>query len=270
MRPPKKKALEHLHKSLDRARGLKHLRHGNSKFELWHHDTEVVLSNVFGDDSRQNDEFDQVLFFPVIWESRTPESDFQLAYEHGLDVAEKLLLSLIHQIEQFWPEDAMPTIPQNNIYISNPNTNRVFIVHGRDEGIKDSTARFLTDLQLDAVVLQEMPNQGRTIIEKFEDYSDVGFAVVLFTPDDVGGLAGDQRHVKPRTRQNVIFELGFFLGRLGRNRVAVLVKNGVEIPSDYSGVLFIPLDDRGAWKMQLMGELKSAGFPVDANLAFNS
>ena len=107
------------------------------------------------------------------------------------------------------------------------------------------------------MILHEQSNQGRTIIEKFERHADVGFAVVLLTPDDVGGLQTDTGALEPRARQNVIFELGYFLGRLGRGGVCAITKGGVEIPSDYSGVLYIPLDDGGEWMAALTRELGS-------------
>ncbi len=145
---------------------------------------------------------------------------------------------------------------------------RLFLVHGHDELVLQETARFLEKLEQEVIILREQPNRGRTIIEKFEDYADVGFAVVLLTPDDRGGpmKAGydDQR---PRARQNVMFELGYFIGRLGRNRVCALYRPGVEIPSDYSGVLYQELDEKGAWRLELARELKAAGLPVDMNKA---
>jgi predicted nucleotide-binding protein len=145
---------------------------------------------------------------------------------------------------------------------------RIFLFHGRDERYLHEVARFLEKLGQDVLVLREQPNGGRTIIEKFEDYADVGFAVVLLTPDDRGGLAdAATSELRPRARQNVIFELGYFIGRLSRARVCALYGAGVEIPSDYSGVLFVPLDDGGTWRMQLAKELKAAGFEVDVNLA---
>jgi predicted nucleotide-binding protein len=123
-------------------------------------------------------------------------------------------------------------------------------------------------LELKPVVLHEQPNEGRTIIEKFEDYTDVRFAVVLLTPDDVGGLQDNAGDTKPRARQNVIFEFGYFIGKLGRERVCALVKGNVEKPSDYDGVLYIQLDDSEGWKMRLVRELKSAGYNIDANRVF--
>lgn len=143
--------------------------------------------------------------------------------------------------------------------------NKVFVIHGRDEGTKSTVARFLEKLGLEAIVLHEQANAGRTVIEKFEDFARVGFAVVLLTPDDRGGLQNDGADFKPRARQNVIFELGYFIGKLGRKRVCALVKEGVEWPSDYNGVLYVSLDNLGAWRMELLRELKEAGYRVDAN-----
>jgi len=148
-------------------------------------------------------------------------------------------------------------------------SNKIFLVHGQNEGIKEATARFLEKLGLNPIILHEQPNKGRTVIEKFTDYSDVGFAVVLLTADDIGGLANIEKEedLLPRARQNVILELGYFLGKIGRQRVCALYQEGVEIPSDYSGVLFIKLDDGGAWRMQLAKEIEAAGIDVDMNKA---
>ncbi len=115
--------------------------------------------------------------------------------------------------------------------------------------------------------MHEQPNTGKTIIEKFEHYSNVSFAIVLLTPDDIGAAKDDQSNKKQRARQNVILELGYFLGKLGRDRVCALYKSDVEIPSDYKGVLFIPMDDKGAWKMLLAKEIKQAKIDVDLNKA---
>lgn len=145
---------------------------------------------------------------------------------------------------------------------------RIFLVHGHDEAILHETARFLEKLDQEVIILREQPNKGRTIIEKFEDYADVGFAVVLLTADDRGGASElPIEEQKSRARQNVIFELGYFIGRLGRNRVCALYASGVEVPSDYSGVLYIQLDEQGGWRLSLAKEMKAAGLPVDMNLA---
>lgn len=146
-------------------------------------------------------------------------------------------------------------------------SNKVFIVHGHDEAARETTARFVERLGLVAVILREQPNKGRTIIEKFEDYADVSFAIILLTPDDIGASSGNPKNLLPRARQNVIFEMGYFIGALGRERVAALYKKDVEIPSDYQGVLFIQFDESGAWKLKLAKELKTAGMEIDLNKA---
>lgn len=149
-----------------------------------------------------------------------------------------------------------------------PVSNRVFIVHGHQESFRETTARFIEKLGLTPIILHEQPNKGRTIVEKFTDYSDVGFAVVLMTADDKGGLISESHDQhRPRARQNVVLELGFFLGKIGRGRVCALYQDGVEIPSDYNGVLFVKLDNGGAWKFQLAKEIKAAGIDVDLNKA---
>lgn len=144
-------------------------------------------------------------------------------------------------------------------------TRRVFVVHGHDDGTKETVARYLTKLDLEPVILHEQPNQGRTVIEKFEAHTDVDFAVVLFTPDDVGYPAARPDDARPRARQNVVLELGFFMAALGRQRVCVLYRGDVDIPSDYGGVLYLPLDNAGAWKFLLAREMKDVGIDINLN-----
>lgn len=144
---------------------------------------------------------------------------------------------------------------------------RVFVVHGHDDAAKEMVARFLQQLGFEPIILHEQPNEGRAVIEKFEVYAEVDFAVVILTPDDVGHPADKKSDVQPRARQNVIFELGFFIARLGRSRVCALCKSDVEIPSDYHGVLYVNLDQGQGWKMILAREMKRAGLDVDLNRA---
>lgn len=141
---------------------------------------------------------------------------------------------------------------------------KVFIVHGRDDHAKVEAARFIERLGLKAIILHEMPSGGKTIIEKIEDYSNVGFAVVLYTPCDVGGLKDDKIQ-RPRPRQNVVFEHGYLIAKLGRNNVCALVKGDVEKPNDISGVVYVEMDNKGAWHIDLAKELKAAGYAIDMN-----
>ena len=145
-------------------------------------------------------------------------------------------------------------------------SNRVFIVHGHDALAKTEVARTIEKLGLGAIVLHEQANEGKTIIEKFErDASQVSFAIIIFSPDDTGFPNNKPDEAKPRARQNVILELGYFSGILGRENVVVLHKGDVEIPSDYLGVVYIPMDSHGSWKYGLGKELNSAGFEIDLN-----
>ena len=141
---------------------------------------------------------------------------------------------------------------------------KVFVVHGHDDQAKEGMARFLEKIGFEAIILHEQASGNRTVIEKIEAHSDVGFAVVLLTPDDIGGAANAESR-QHRARQNVILELGYFVGRLGRSRVAVFRKGEVEVPSDFGGVVYVDLDGDGAWKQRLGNELKEAGFRIDWN-----
>lgn len=142
----------------------------------------------------------------------------------------------------------------------------VFIVHGHDDATKEKVARFLERLDLEAIILHEQVNKGMTIIEKFEEHSKrAGFAVVLFTPDDVAYPLGEEEKKQPRARQNVVLEMGYFIGLLGRNNVSVLYKGEVELPSDILGVVYTRIDSSDSWKLYLAKELKTAGYSVDLN-----
>ena len=144
-----------------------------------------------------------------------------------------------------------------------PMSNKIFIVHGHDNGARESVARFLERIGFEAIILHEQANQGRTVIEKVEAHGDVDFAVVLLTPDDEGRVKGGD--LEPRARQNVLLELGYFIGRLGRSKVCALRRGKLDIPSDFAGVVWEQMDDAGGWKQALGRELQAAGHAVDWN-----
>ena len=267
-RPPKSKAIERLQKVLDVIPKLKQMERNSPEFKKWQRNTKVAITKTFGNDSQHTTDFDDISFHPGVYSFYNPGPAFQRAYMDGLESAESVLKSMIEEINDYWEdEDKTPTSSEirNNAQIT---TNEIFIVHGRDEGAKNMVARFLERLALQPVILAENPAKGRTIIEKFEHHAQVGYAIVLLTPDDTGSLQGDENDLKPRARQNVIFELGFFIGHLGRKHVCALTKGDVEIPSDYAGIEYIPFNDTDDWKLKLIGELKSGGFDIDANRAF--
>lgn len=143
----------------------------------------------------------------------------------------------------------------------------VFIVHGHDELAKTEAARFIEKLGFSAIILHEQASSGKTIIEKIEAHTNVGFAIVLYTPCDIGGLAGEKAP-KSRARQNVVFEHGYLISKLGRKNVCALVKGDIEIPNDVSGLVYVPLDSHGAWHLSVAKEIRNAGYSVDMNKIF--
>ena len=150
-----------------------------------------------------------------------------------------------------------------------PNSPNIFIVYGKDEGMQQSVARVIEILGLKPIILPEQPNKGNTIIEKFQACAkNVSYAIVLLSPDDFAYPEGEMENVKARARQNVILELGYFVGKLGRPRVFTLYKENkdFEMPSDLHGVVYIKYDDaNGHWRFALVKELNACGYKVDAN-----
>ena len=198
--------------------------------------------------------------------NRYSPSEIQESYREGIQEAVINLESLRDLLGERAGEHAEtgPVLEAAEVSLIG---NRVFIVHGHDEAAKESVARFVSRLGLDPIILHEQPNAGRTIIEKLERHLDVEFAVVLLTPDDIGTVATAPDETRPRARQNVVLELGLFLGALGRSRVCALHKGNVELPTDYDGVIFVPMDDAGGWRLLLAREIKQSGMRVDLNQA---
>lgn len=142
---------------------------------------------------------------------------------------------------------------------------KVFVVHGRDNEAKQEVSRFIESLGLDAIILHEQASSGMTIIEKIEHYSsEADFAVVLYTACDHGRGVHESK-IKPRNRarQNVVFEHGYLMAKIGRKHVCALVKGDIETPNDISGVVYVPLDESGGWKMEISKELKACGYALN-------
>jgi predicted nucleotide-binding protein len=148
--------------------------------------------------------------------------------------------------------------------------NSIFIVHGHDHATRDSVALYIRQIGLKPIILADAPSGGKTLIEKLEEYQNVNYAIVLLTPDDTGSSKDKMGQIKKpidlktRARQNVIFELGLFIGWLGRDRVCPIVKSVEELPSDYLGIVYVPYDKEGAWKLNLIRELRKTGFTIDS------
>jgi len=257
-------------KKLQRQRqALSDLKGTNTKdpgFTKWKRDTELAITVVFGKETRHLHDFASLRWWPGSYSMHDPEPAFREAFLNGRKTADALLESMIDEIAEYWTETQPSDSGGNDQPLLTKATREVFLVHGHNREYPETVARFLEKLKLKPIILHEQPNKGRTIIEKFVDYSDVSFAVILLTGDDRGGLLDapvEEQHL--RARQNVILELGFFLGRLGRGRVCTLYAEGVEIPSDYDGIVFVPLDRSGAWRLALAREIKEAQIPIDMN-----
>jgi predicted nucleotide-binding protein len=231
--------------------------------QAWSNLTLNILTHGFGQDSNNIKQFQHAQW---AGQHRINMSDGEIQnnYNQRIEALEAMLRGTLAELELIRVESPIEMNGPNQDQNSAADLRRVFVVHGHDAAVTGSVARFLERLDLQPIILHEQPNQGRTVIEKFEAHSDVGFAVVLLTPDDRGAVSSSDQLV-PRARQNVILELGYFIGKLGRARVCALYVEGVEIPSDIHGVLYVPYDDGQGWRLQLASEIRSAGIPVDLN-----
>lgn len=181
---------------------------------------------------------------------------------HSLALLREAVRTLEEDIGELGPELEPASVTSS--FLHKEFSRRVFVVHGHDHEPKEAVARFLESLGFEAVILHEQANQGRTVIEKVEAHSDVDFAVVLLTADDVGRANSDSE-VAARPRQNVLLELGYFIGRLGRENVCALKRGQLELPSDFAGVVWEEFDTAGGWRTVLGRELQAAGHQIDWN-----
>ena len=147
---------------------------------------------------------------------------------------------------------------------SSTDKTKVFIVHGHDAEAKLEVARFIEKIGLEPIILHEQASNSQTIIEKIESYSNVGFGIVIYTPCDVGAKKSESSNLKNRARQNVVFEHGFLIGKLGRSNVCSLVKGEVEVPNDISGVVYTSMDASN-WQIELAKEMRESGYKIDMN-----
>jgi len=231
-------------------------------FEGWRTATEVALRTVMGADSPLLSQFQAVHYSPSVWFDGMDSSGYQSAgVKKAIAILEaaKTELALREELERVVVTDESAAEKA-----AAAEHGRVFIVHGHDEARKHELFRVLQDTTgSKPIILHEQPSGGRSILEKLEAYAhSAGFAVVLLTADDVGRANGAETDA-PRARQNVVFEAGYFAGRLGRARVVLLHEAGVELPSDLDGIVYVPLDAAGAWKMKLTHEMASQGVAVD-------
>ena len=231
-------------------------------FKDWRFNTEFFLEQQFGESSNVCQRFKHTYFSNWFAES---DSDRVSACKSGLEKTKQLLSFCLKELKD------MCSIESGTSMMSKPVSafQKVFVVHGHDTGLKEALARLLERQGIEPVSLQEKANPGlATIIEKFETNSaDVDAAICLFTADDVGGLATSKKRTK-RARQNVVLETGFFIGKLGRDRVIIIKEDGVEIPSDLAGV-DLPTANKADWKSTVLQALEKIGYAINYQIAFS-
>ena len=236
------------------------------KFKAWQTKTERFLIKKYGADSLEHKKFVDVNFSSMAWlwcdEVQTRRDAIEECRNGLLSCKEVFKTYLEEMAEEGETSVISQSVQPQPVQPS--NMNKIFIVHGHDGELKQHVARIVEKQGIEAVILSEQVNQGRTIVEKFEVNSDVGGAICLFTADDMG-KAKDASSDSPRARQNVVLETGYFMGKLGRDHVVILADDGIEIPSDLSGVVYTSTSN---WKVDLLKELKAMGYAVDFNKLF--
>ena len=236
----------HSHDELDDA---------TADFSNWSEYNEKFLLWLFNDSSMV-DEYNKPYDDEDSW--RSHELEFNIGkYRREITTKIKRLEGIRNQLELFQYSSDMP---------QHTFGDKVFIVHGHDEAAKHAVARFVAKFDIEPIILDEQASKGQTIITKFEENADeAGFAIVLLTPDDIGASKDQGNNFRPRARQNVVLELGYFMAKLGRERVCPLLKDEVEKPSDIDGLVYVPMNNLNEWELQLAREMKQAGLPIDLN-----
>ena len=268
LRIPKNEMVQKLFKQIEAIKGLMRTTRDSMEFDSWRRETELLLIHAFGSRSRQVQEFREVRYSPMIYTSGT---DTTPSYIRGLEKALNCLSVILKDVNEYYDDigevrvknSVAEPVGKDSTDKRGVNSRKIFVVHGHDEGMKASVEEFLKKLDLEPIILHKQPNEGKTIIEKFEANADVAFAVILMSPDDEGYERDAKETLACRARQNVILELGYFIGRLGRKCVCALKAGEIELPSDVLGVLYIPYDSHGGWKNQLIKEICAAGIQVE-------
>lgn len=269
----KEKALKNLNTLIDNITELQgtEYRQTNPLLDKFKNRAARYFQEIFGTATKYIIDFNRIRFFSLsstynlLGGSTRDYYEDNREYQNGLIKAKTLIESAIEEVED-WEEttEEVVHIPATKFTEEKGISNKVFIVHGHDNGAKQEVARFLEKLGLEPIILHEQTSGQKTIIEKIEEFAgQVGFGIILYTACDVGGK--DKDSLQSRARQNVVFEHGYLIGLLGRNRVCPLVKGNVETPGDISGVVYTPMDDAGSWHLPLAKELKAAGYEIDFN-----
>lgn len=233
----------------------------DNTWEKAYHGTINLLTQLFSEQKAEN--FRRNVKKPAIAVGGVPPAEKLEYFKNHIRscIAHLEIYKETLEISQFTSE--------NKTAIPSKNEKKVFIVHGHDEGLKNQLEIFLTEIGLESVVLHRKPDEGLTIIEKFEKHSNVGYAFILLTPDDIAYPISEEKNPdekkrkEKRARQNVIWEFGFFVGKLGRNKVCCLYKEGVTLPTDVSGMLYKKIKDKVEdVALDIQKDLRAVGYDV--------
>lgn len=243
------------------------VRCSDPRFKEWEFRADRFLAKHYGQESEERIRFSGVDFGEYHGQNDILAS---VRCKSGLQEAKAIFKVYLDELEQEDFDRAAERIKAVGGEVVKINNwvekkyDKVFIVHGHDNALKQEVARIIEKQGLEAVILSEQANGGKTIIEKIEENSDVGAAICLFTADDYG-RAKDATSENLRARQNVVFEAGYFMGKLGRGNVILIASPDIEIPSDLQGVVYTNKD---MWQTDVLRELKAIGYNVDFNKLF--
>lgn len=232
-----------------------------NRFNFFSLKTEAILEQHYSDSQNKINQLNKISYVPNFYDQQL---DF---VQHFYEVEEnyrRFLRSLKYENYANNNTDAFPEEKLSAVQQNVRSKAKIFVVHGHDNDLKNEVARFIEHQNIDAIILHEQIDTGKTIIEKIEEHSEVGFAIILYTPCDVGRSSREsEEENKHRARQNVVFEHGYFMAKLGRSNVLALKKEDVEIPNDLSGTIHTVYDSPGAWKLNLAQTLANAGYEID-------
>lgn len=229
----------------------KRVKAGDPSFAVWQMKAKRFLIKRFTEISVEYDSFCNTQFTFNAYPIGMSDDAFIRKCQQGLQTTIEIFKTYLSEMKR-------NDIPRQK---TKRNGNNIFIVHGHDGELKESVARLVEKQGIEPIILSDKANQGKTIIEKIEKYSDVGGAICLFTADDLG-REKNESELKVRARQNVVFEAGYFMGQLGRDHIAIIAENGIEMPSDLSGVVYT---NKSNWELDLLRELKAMGYSIDYN-----
>lgn len=231
------------------------------KFIAWQIKTDRFIRKYFGDGLEFKD-FSNTIFGLRVWSGTTTRNDKVRACREGLISTKVKFGVYLEEIED--KDNSKSTKVENGFAQEKEKYSRVFIVHGHNGELKQEVARIIEKQGIEAIILSEQANLGNTIIEKFEKYSDVSAAICLFSGDDLG-KANQEELLNQRARQNVVFEAGYFIGKLGRKNVVLLANSDIEMPSDLLGVVY---SNNKVWQIEVLKELDAMGYEIDMNKVF--